>query len=151
MADALALPFQRGAFDIVLAAFSLNHLDDPAAGVREAGRVGNVLVASTYAADDNQPARAAVDQALSEVAWQRPPWYAPMKSAMAAWGTIDPATEVIERGKRGRHVPAERFGILAGMDDEPLLVFYRPERRVGVREGGLREGARRCWSSTVRS
>src|SRR4029077_19129875 len=30
--------------------------------------------------------------------WSRPPWYADMKSAMAAWGTIDRATAVIERG-----------------------------------------------------
>jgi SAM-dependent methyltransferase len=96
--DALALPFRRAAFDIVLAPFSLNHLDDPAAGVREAGRIGDLLVASTYAADDEHPAKAAVEQALSEVGWQRPPWYAPMKSAMAAWGTIDNATAVIERG-----------------------------------------------------
>ena len=67
-------------------------------GVREAGRVGDLLVASTYAVDDDHPAKAAVDQALSEVGWTRPPWYAAMKSAMAAWGTIDRATAVIERG-----------------------------------------------------
>lgn len=96
--DALALPFRRGAFDIVLAPFSLNHLDDPAAGVSEAGRVGNSLVASTYAADDDHPAKAAVEQALSEVGWQRPAWYTTLKSAMAAWGTVDAATAAIERG-----------------------------------------------------
>jgi SAM-dependent methyltransferase len=96
--DALALPFGPAAFDIVLAPFSLNHLDEPAAGVREARRVGDLLVASTYAVDDDHPAKAAVDQALSEVGWARPPWYAAMKSAMAAWGTIDRATAVIERG-----------------------------------------------------
>lgn len=96
--DAMALPFRRGTFDVVLAPFSLNHLDDPAAGVREAGRVGDMLVASTYAVDDDHPAKAAVDQALSEVGWSRPPWYAAMKSAMAAWGTTDRATAVIERG-----------------------------------------------------
>jgi SAM-dependent methyltransferase len=96
--DALALPFRRGAFDVVLAPFSLNHLDDPAAGVREAARVGSTLVASTYAADDDHPAKAAVDQALSEVGWQRPAWYASVKSAMAAWGTIDKATVMIEQG-----------------------------------------------------
>jgi SAM-dependent methyltransferase len=96
--DALALPFRRGAFDIVLAPFSLNHLDEPAAGVREAGRIGDYLVASTYAADDDHPAKAAVDTALSEIGWMRPPWHAAVKSAMAAWGTIDKATAMIERG-----------------------------------------------------
>ncbi len=96
--DALALPFRPRAFDIVLAPFSINHLDEPAAGVREAGRVGDLLVASTYAVDDDHPAKAAVEQALFEVGWTRPPWHATMKSAMAAWGTIDGATAVIEVG-----------------------------------------------------
>lgn len=96
--DALALPFKRGAFDVVLAPFSLNHLDEPAAGIREAARVGRVLVASTYAADDDHPAKAAVDQALSEAGWQRPPWYQALKSGMAAWGAVSSATAIIEAG-----------------------------------------------------
>jgi SAM-dependent methyltransferase len=96
--DALALPFRRGAVDVVLAPFSLNHLDEPAAGVREAGRIGTLLVASTYAADDDHPAKAAVETALSEVGWDRPSWYEAVKSAMAAWGAVDRATSIIEAG-----------------------------------------------------
>jgi SAM-dependent methyltransferase len=96
--DAVALPFRRGAFDVVLAPFSLNHLHDPAGGVREAGRVGDNLVASTYAADDDHPAKGAVNTALSEVGWLCPDWYVSLKSAMAAWGTVDEATAAIERG-----------------------------------------------------
>src|SRR6202011_5336426 len=41
--DALALPFKGRAFDVVLAPFSLNHLTDPAGGIRESGRVGHLL------------------------------------------------------------------------------------------------------------
>jgi SAM-dependent methyltransferase len=96
--DALALPFQAASFDVILAPFSLNHLDEPAAGVREAGRVGGVLLASTYAVDDDHPAKFAVEQALAEVGWKRPAWQAAMKSAMAAWGTVDAASAVIEQG-----------------------------------------------------
>lgn len=96
--DALALPFRGGVFDIVLAAFSLNHLEEPAAGLREAGRVGDLLVASTYAADDDHPAKAAVEKALSEFGWERPPWYDALKAAMATWGTVDEAKAAIERG-----------------------------------------------------
>jgi SAM-dependent methyltransferase len=98
VADARELPFRRRVFDVVLAPFSLNHLDDPAGGVREAGRVGGLLVASTYAADDDHPAKAAVEAALSEAGWESPPWYAAVKSAMAAWGTVDRAAAAIERG-----------------------------------------------------
>jgi len=96
--DALALPFKPGAFDVVLAPFSLNHLEEPAAGVREAARVGELLVASTYAADDDHPAKAAVETALSEAGWERPTWYETLKSAMAAWGTVERARAVIESG-----------------------------------------------------
>jgi SAM-dependent methyltransferase len=98
VADALRLPFVAGAFDVVLAAFSLNHLDDPSAGVREAGRVGRALVASTYAADDDHPVKGAVEVALREVGWEPPGWYPRLKSSMAAWGTVAAATEAVERG-----------------------------------------------------
>jgi SAM-dependent methyltransferase len=98
VADALALPFAAGAFDVVLAAFALNHLDDPAAGVREAGRVGRALVASTYAADDDHPVKAAVEVALGDAGWDCPDWYPRLKASMAAWGTVAAATEAVERG-----------------------------------------------------
>jgi SAM-dependent methyltransferase len=96
--DAVALPFGRDAFDIVLAPFSLNHLDDPAAGVREVGRIGGHLVASTYAADDDHPAKSAVETALSEWGWRRPAWYDALKTAMTAWGTVEGTVAALERG-----------------------------------------------------
>jgi len=97
-ADAVALPFRGGALDVVLAAFALNHLDDPAAGVAEAGRAGRLLVASTYAADDDHPVKAAAETALFEAGWERPAWYPRLKAAMAAWGTVEAVAAVVERG-----------------------------------------------------
>jgi ubiquinone/menaquinone biosynthesis C-methylase UbiE len=99
--DAVALPFAPGAFDVALAPFCLNHLDDPSAGVAEAARVlrrDGALVASTYAADDDHVVKAAVDQALSEAGWSAPGWYGELKAAMASWGTVDAAAVAIERG-----------------------------------------------------
>jgi SAM-dependent methyltransferase len=96
--DARYLPFPDGAFDVVLAAFALNHLDDPAEGARESGRIGRVLLASTYAADDDHPAKAAVETALTAAGWDRPAWYPEVKAAMAAWGTVEAATRIVERG-----------------------------------------------------
>lgn len=101
VADAVALPFSDGAFDVVLAPFSLNHLDEPSTGVREAARVlnaGGVLLASTYAADDDHPVRSAVEQALREIGWEAPAWYSQVKAAMASWGTVEAAAAAIERG-----------------------------------------------------
>jgi SAM-dependent methyltransferase len=95
--DALRLPFRDRSFDVVLAPFSLNHFDDPADAARESGRVGSLLLASTYAADDDHPAKAAAEAALTEAGWTRPDWYARLKPAMQAWGTVDAATAVVER------------------------------------------------------
>lgn len=94
--DAQSLPFAAGAFDDVIAAFSLNHLADPAAGAREAGRVArdHVLI-STYAEDDDHPVKGAADRALAEAGWVPPSWYGAAKAAMAAWGTVDRAAAVL--------------------------------------------------------
>lgn len=96
--DAVALPFCDGAFDVVVAAFSVNHLADPSVGVREAGRVcrGSVVV-STYAPDDDHPVKHAVESALREAGWVTPEWYATVKNAATSWGTVDLATDVVER------------------------------------------------------
>lgn len=102
VADATTLPFAPRSFDVVLAPFSLNHLSDPSAGVREAGRVlreRGVLLASTYAADDDHhPVKHAVDQALHERGWAPPTWYAEVKAAMASWGTVQAATRAVRSG-----------------------------------------------------
>ena len=97
--DVLSLPFRDRAFDAVVAAFSLNHLADPAAGVREAGRVArSCVLASTYAADDDHPVKSAVERALLDEGWTPPSWYTDTKAAMAAWGTVEVATDAVVRG-----------------------------------------------------
>ena len=57
-----------------------------------------MLLASTYAADDDHVVKAAVDQALSEAGWVAPDWYREVKAAMVSWGTVEAATAAIERG-----------------------------------------------------
>jgi ubiquinone/menaquinone biosynthesis C-methylase UbiE len=103
-ADALALPFRSCACGAVVAAFSFNHLDDPAAGLREAARVtqpGGAVLASTYARDDDHPVKAAVDDALTESGWERPSWYDAVKQAMDAWSTEDAATATAQAAGLG--------------------------------------------------
>ena len=106
-ADASTLPLRDDSVDIVLAPFCLNHLPDPSIGVRESARVGRLLVLSTYAVDDDHPAKHAVDAAMSEAGWVTPDWYADAKAAMASWGTVDAATAALERGGM-RPVAVER-------------------------------------------
>lgn len=76
--DALALPFTDAAFDLTVAAFSLNHVTDPVAALREAARLtrsGGALVVSAYAADDTHPVRRAVETVLAARGWTPEPWY----------------------------------------------------------------------------
>ena len=97
--DALALPFRSGAFDVVIAAFSFNHLADAAAGMREAGRVARThVLASSFAADDEHPVRDAVDRALHEAGWSSPPWYRESMASKATLETVDAATAAVELG-----------------------------------------------------
>jgi ubiquinone/menaquinone biosynthesis C-methylase UbiE len=99
-ADALALPFPTGAFDVTVAAFSLNHLTDPAAGLREAARVtrtGGGLVASAYADDDDHPVKMAVQEALAARGWTAEPWYEALQAdAMPKLATVGAARTVAE-------------------------------------------------------
>ena len=91
--DALALPFTAGAFDAAVASFSLNHLTDPARGLREMARVtrpGGALLASSYAADDDHPVKVAVEAALADYGWEPEGWYATVKAeAMYLLATVD--------------------------------------------------------------
>ncbi len=75
-ADAAALPFRAGSFDLVAAAFCLNHLPDPAAALAEARRVSAALAASTFAAGWTHPAKDAVDAALRPFGYREPAWHA---------------------------------------------------------------------------
>ena len=78
-ADATALPFRDGCFDLVVAAFSLSHLPDIVAGLTEARRVAPGLAASSFAPAWTHPAKAAVDEALRTFGYRPPGWYVTFK------------------------------------------------------------------------
>ena len=74
-ADAVALPFRPGSFDLVVAAFCLNHLGSLAAGLAEARRVGAAITASMFAPGWTHPAKDAVDDAVREFGYRPPAWH----------------------------------------------------------------------------
>jgi SAM-dependent methyltransferase len=74
-ADAVALPFRDGSFDLVVAAFCLNHLGSLAAGLAEARRVGAAIAASMFAPGWTHPAKDAVDDALGSFGYTPPAWH----------------------------------------------------------------------------
>jgi SAM-dependent methyltransferase len=79
-ADASALPFVAGAFDLVVAACCLGHLPDPVAGLAQARRLAPALVASAIGAGFTHPAKAVVDQVAHSYGFVPPSWYARFKA-----------------------------------------------------------------------
>ncbi len=72
-----------GGVDDVLAAFVLNHLDDPAAGLAELARVtrpGGALLATAYSNASRSAARDRVDAAAMAYGFAVPDWYLAMKA-----------------------------------------------------------------------
>jgi SAM-dependent methyltransferase len=110
VADLRSAPFADAVFDVAVAAFSLNHLTDPATGLREMARItrsGGALVASAYAADDAHPVKAAVEAALAMRGWRPDPWQAAIRcEAVPLLATADGcAVALREAGLRGDVVP----------------------------------------------
>ena len=75
VADAVALPFRDGRFDLVLAAFCLNHLGRVEDGLAEARRVGAAIAASAFAPGWTHPAKDAADGAFRSFGYRPPDWY----------------------------------------------------------------------------
>ncbi len=91
--DAYALPFRGGAFDAVVAAFSISHLPDPAAGLAEAGRVtrpGGAVLASVFSVRNALPAKEEVERLAQRFGYRRPAWYDRFKAEVEPV-TADPA------------------------------------------------------------
>ena len=81
--DVTRLPLRNGAVDDVLAAFVLNHLDDPAAGFVELARVtrpGGALLVSVYSTANRSAARDRVDAAAHAHGFAFPDWYLALKT-----------------------------------------------------------------------
>jgi ubiquinone/menaquinone biosynthesis C-methylase UbiE len=116
-ADAARLPFADGAFDVVLAAFSLSHVPGLPAALHECRRVAGVLVASAFAAGWTHPAKSAVDGVLARFGYEPPGWYAQFKRELesAAEDTGEMARMAVAAGfgEAGVHVVRVTTGLAA--------------------------------------
>lgn len=84
--DVLALPFRSGAFDLSVASFVLNHLPDPASGMREMCRVvrrGGPVLVTSFEGQPTHPAKTAVDRVAEGFGFSAPAWYVAFKRADA--------------------------------------------------------------------
>jgi ubiquinone/menaquinone biosynthesis C-methylase UbiE len=126
VADAAALPVATGAAGGAVAAFSLNHLHDPAAGLaemRRACRPGSPLVAAAYAADDGHPVKRAVERAVSAVGWRPDTWYDELRSnVVARLATTEGMADAAARAGVGGDV--RRMDVpIAGLTADDLLAW----------------------------
>jgi SAM-dependent methyltransferase len=125
-ADVLALPFRAGSFDLVVAAFVVNHLDDPVAGLAELRRVtrpGGAVLASTFSVD-RAPAKDAIDRVAARHGFVTPGWYADLQACAHAVGGA-PAVEraFAEAGFAGVTVVEQHVDL--GLGDPEDVVRYR--------------------------
>ena len=128
VADICTLPLSAGAVDDSVAAFVLNHLSDPGAGLAELGRLtrpGGAILAAVFANDSRSEARDRVDAAASAAGWQVPAWYRDMKATtVPLLGTAD-AMAAAARAAGLVDVHAEDRQIDVGVTEPRQLVRYR--------------------------
>jgi ubiquinone/menaquinone biosynthesis C-methylase UbiE len=152
-ADAAALPFRDGSFDLVVAAFCVNHMPSVVAGLREARRVAPAIAASTFAAGWSHPAKDAVDQVLRASGFRPPAWYAALKqdieprvgdperlaaaAAAAGYRTVRVRTAMVETGLSS---PAQLAAWRLGM--APVAAFLGAMDRAG--QAAVRQAAERA-------
>jgi hypothetical protein len=89
--DVTALPLRDGCLDGAVAAFVVNHLDDPSAALVELGRVcvgGATVLATTFPTKAvPHPVKGVVDDVLAGHGFQAPTWHADLHDVAALTGT----------------------------------------------------------------
>jgi len=78
VSDATRLALADACMDAVASAFVLNHVPAPHRLLAEAARVtrpGGWVLATTFAAGDDHPAKRVVDDVAAAWGWHEPPWY----------------------------------------------------------------------------
>ncbi|MGD0239213.1 MAG: methyltransferase domain-containing protein [Streptosporangiaceae bacterium] len=122
-ADAMALPFRGACFDLVLAAFCLNHLSRLDAGLAELRRVGAAVAASTFAPGWTHPAKDAVDEAARSFGYRPPPWYTALAPGERA---CDPDELVACAAGAGfTHVRVRTMTVPTSVATPPALAAWR--------------------------
>lgn len=141
-ADALRLPFADGSFDLVLSAFSLTHLSDPAAALADWRRVAPAALIATFAPGPSHPAKVAVDEVMTQFGFVSPPWYEELKRELeplveetssltamvrsAGYQGVDVTVRTVDTGLR---TPADIVGWRLGMAQLAQFVDGLPESR----------------------
>lgn len=128
VADIRALPVAAGSVDDAVAAFVLNHLTAPAAGLAELVRVTRprgAVLAAVFSNASRSQARDRIDAIAQDAGWQVPAWYAELKAAATpVLGTAHAMDAAARAAGLARIVVAER-PVDVGLTEPGQLVSYR--------------------------
>jgi ubiquinone/menaquinone biosynthesis C-methylase UbiE len=128
-ADGRRLPFRSGSSDVITAACSLSHLDDPTAMLREARRVlrpGGTLLASAFSSTtDPHPVRACVETALADAGYRSPSWYEHLKDTGERRIETPSALQALARDVAFAAVDVYQIEVDTGINAPDVLVDYR--------------------------
>jgi ubiquinone/menaquinone biosynthesis C-methylase UbiE len=121
-----ALPFRDDVFDVVAAAFVVNHLPDPVAGLAELRRVtraGGTVLASTFSTE-RAAAKCAVDAVAAAYGFEAPAWYALLQARAHAVGGVAAVTDALARAGFARWSVTEE-PVDVGLAEAADVVRYR--------------------------
>ena len=125
-ADVTALPFADGVFDLVVAAFVVNHLADPVAGLAELSRVtraGGAVLVSTFSVD-RAAAKGVVDLVAARHGFVAPDWYLDLRECADAFADVTEVERALAAAGLTR-VTVTGGPVDVGLVDPADVVRYR--------------------------
>jgi SAM-dependent methyltransferase len=128
VADIRALPIATASVDDAVAAFVLNHLLDPAAGLAELIRVTRprgAILADVYSNASQSDARDRIDEMATEAGWRVPEWYLELKTITAPLLGTAAAMEAAAGDAGLVDVVVDERPVDVGITEPDLLVQYR--------------------------
>jgi ubiquinone/menaquinone biosynthesis C-methylase UbiE len=128
VADIRALPLAGGSVDDVVAAFVLNHLAEPVAGLSELARVtrpGGAVLAAVFSNGNSTSVRDRIDILAASWGWRAPAWYGTlMTTAIPLLGSRAGMAAAASAAGLTRVHAVER-AVDVGVSEPDQLVSYR--------------------------
>lgn len=126
--DTLALPLTDAAVDDVVAAFVLNHVEEPVRALTELRRVtrrGGAILATVYANSSRSEARERIDDVARAHGWVAPGWYTHLKAAVTPLLGTSKSMREAAAAAGLTDVMTEEDAVDVGVTEAGQLVDYR--------------------------
>jgi ubiquinone/menaquinone biosynthesis C-methylase UbiE len=126
--DIRHLPVAEGSIDDALAAFVLNHLQQPGIGLAELVRVvrpGGAVLAAVYSNESRSAARDRIDQVATGAGWRAPDWYVDLKATAVPLLGNAASMEAAARSAGLVSITVDERPVDVGITQPEQLVDYR--------------------------